>query len=98
MLELIKYDHVNINYHQGKANVVTDALSQKATGQLNQLLTAQSRGNEKIRPRGGNTWHESMLRCYIRDPSHVFEQQPIELQEDLIYKEKPVHILDIQEI
>ncbi|BBH07014.1 transposable element gene [Prunus dulcis] len=31
---------------------------------------------------------------YIPDPSHVLEEQPIELQEDLTYVEQPVQILD----
>ncbi|KAI5335150.1 hypothetical protein L3X38_025283 [Prunus dulcis] len=39
-------------------------------------------------------FHVSMLRKYISDPSHVLEEQPIELQEDLTYVEQPVQILD----
>ncbi|KAI5318587.1 hypothetical protein L3X38_038295 [Prunus dulcis] len=35
-----------------------------------------------------------MLRKYISDPSHVLEEQPIELQEDLTYVQQPVQILD----
>ncbi|XP_016649757.1 PREDICTED: uncharacterized protein LOC103331925 [Prunus mume] len=40
-----------------------------------------------------DVFHVSMLRKYISDPSHVFEEQPIELQEDLTYVEQPVQIL-----
>ncbi|KAL0549532.1 hypothetical protein IC582_014017 [Cucumis melo] len=32
----------------------------------------------------------SMLRKYIPDPSHVLQEQPIELKEDLSYVEEPV--------
>lgn len=38
-----------------------------------------------------------MLRKYISDPSHVLESQPVELKENLIYKEEPVRILDRKE-
>ncbi|KAI5324710.1 hypothetical protein L3X38_033783 [Prunus dulcis] len=41
-----------------------------------------------------DVFHVSMLRKYIADPSHVLEEQPIELQEDLTYVEQPVQILD----
>ncbi|KAI5332728.1 hypothetical protein L3X38_022857 [Prunus dulcis] len=41
-----------------------------------------------------DVFHVSMLRKYISDPSHVLEEQPIELQEDLTYVEQPVQILD----
>ncbi|KAI5356472.1 hypothetical protein L3X38_009368 [Prunus dulcis] len=41
-----------------------------------------------------DVFHVSMLRKYISDPSHVLEEQPIELQEDLTYAEQPVQILD----
>ena len=37
MVELMKDYDISINYHLGKANVVADALSQKATGELNAL-------------------------------------------------------------
>ncbi|XP_057482023.1 uncharacterized protein LOC130768950 [Actinidia eriantha] len=40
-LELIKDYNLDIQYHPGKANIVADALSQKATGKLNALLTEQ---------------------------------------------------------
>ena len=41
-----------------------------------------------------NVFHVSMLRKYISDPSHVLESDPIEIREDLTYKEQPVQILD----
>ncbi|KAI5351506.1 hypothetical protein L3X38_004397 [Prunus dulcis] len=41
-----------------------------------------------------DVFHVSMLRKYISDPSNVWEEQPIELQEDLTYVEQPVQILD----
>ncbi|KAI5316249.1 hypothetical protein L3X38_045425 [Prunus dulcis] len=41
-----------------------------------------------------DVFHVSMLRKYIPDPSHVLEEQRIELQEDLTYVEQPVQILD----
>ena len=44
-----------------------------------------------------NVFHVSMLRKYIADPSHVLEEQPISLQNDLSYEEEPVQILDRKE-
>ena len=38
--------------------------------------------------------HVSMLRKYIEDPSHVLRDQPVELNEDLTYEERPVQIVD----
>ena len=40
-----------------------------------------------------NVFHVSMLKKYISDPSHVLDQEPIEVHEDLTYEEKPVQIL-----
>ncbi|KAA0066499.1 reverse transcriptase [Cucumis melo var. makuwa] len=42
-------------------------------------------------------FHVSMLRKYIPDPSHVLQEQPVELKEDLSYVEEPVQILDRKE-
>ena len=41
-----------------------------------------------------NVFHVSMLKKYVPDASHILEQEPIELHEDLTYEEKPVQILD----
>ncbi|KAI5328616.1 hypothetical protein L3X38_028013 [Prunus dulcis] len=37
---------------------------------------------------------ERTKKQYISDPSHVLEEQPIELKDDLSYVEQPVQILD----
>ncbi|KAL4032939.1 hypothetical protein IC575_006022 [Cucumis melo] len=42
-------------------------------------------------------FHVSMLRKYIPDPSHVLQDQPVELKEELSYVEEPVQILDRKE-
>ncbi|KAL0536903.1 hypothetical protein IC582_025866 [Cucumis melo] len=44
-----------------------------------------------------DVFHVSMLRKYIPDPSHVLQEQPGELKEDLSYVEEPVQILDRKE-
>ncbi|KAL4028527.1 hypothetical protein IC575_011724 [Cucumis melo] len=44
-----------------------------------------------------DVFHVSMLRKYISDPSHVLQVQPIELKEDLSYREEVVQILDKKE-
>ncbi|KAA0059508.1 DNA/RNA polymerases superfamily protein [Cucumis melo var. makuwa] len=44
-----------------------------------------------------DVFHVSMLRKYIPDPSHVLQDQPVELKEDLSYVEEPVQILDRKE-
>ncbi|KAL5542263.1 hypothetical protein UlMin_009973 [Ulmus minor] len=43
-----------------------------------------------------NVFHVSMLKKYVSDKSHVLEQEPIEIQEDLSLQEKPVQILDFK--
>lgn len=44
-----------------------------------------------------NVFHVSMLKKYVPDSSHVLSQEPIEVQTDLTYEEKPVRILDREE-
>ena len=39
-----------------------------------------------------DTFHVSMLRKYISDPSHVLREQPLQLKENLTYEETPVQI------
>ncbi|KAL5567956.1 hypothetical protein UlMin_024531 [Ulmus minor] len=41
-----------------------------------------------------NIFHVSMLRKYVSDPSHVLENELIEVHEDLTYEEQSVQILD----
>ena len=42
-------------------------------------------------------FHVSMLRKYIPDPSHVLRDQPVELKDNLTYKEQPMQIADHRE-
>ena len=44
-----------------------------------------------------DTFHVSMLRKYISDPSHVLREQPVQLKENLTYEETPVQIVDRKE-
>ncbi|XP_075633421.1 uncharacterized protein LOC142605880 [Castanea sativa] len=44
-----------------------------------------------------NVFHESMLRKYIPDPSHVLSYKPIQIRDDLSYEEFLVEILDRKE-
>ena len=37
-----------------------------------------------------DTFHVSMLRKYIPDPSHVLREQPVQLKENLTYEETPM--------
>ncbi|KAL5548319.1 hypothetical protein UlMin_003550 [Ulmus minor] len=37
-----------------------------------------------------NVFHVSMLRKYVSDPSHVLENKPIDVREDLTYEEQLV--------
>ncbi|KAM1400064.1 hypothetical protein ACFX2F_027393 [Malus domestica] len=41
-----------------------------------------------------DVFHVSMLRHYVSDPSHVIHPQPLEINLDLTYDEKPVTLLD----
>ena len=44
-----------------------------------------------------DTFHVSMLRKYIPDPSHVLREHPVQLKENLTYEETHVQILDRKE-
>ena len=44
-----------------------------------------------------DTFHVSMLRKYIPDPSHVLREQPMQLKENLTYEETHVQIVDRKE-
>ena len=41
-------------------------------------------------------FHVSMLMKYISNPSHVLQPQSVELNEDLMFEEEPVAIVDYQ--
>ena len=43
------------------------------------------------------TFHVSVLRKYISDPSHVLREQPMQLKENPTYEETPVQIVDRKE-
>ena len=44
-----------------------------------------------------DTFHVSMLRKYILDPSHVLREQPVQLKKNLTYEETLVQIVDRKE-
>ena len=44
-----------------------------------------------------NVFHISMLRKYIPDPYHVLRDKPVELKDNLTYKEQSVQIVDRKE-
>ena len=44
-----------------------------------------------------NVFHESMLRKYIPNPSHVMSYEPLQIRDDLSYEEVLVEILDHKE-
>ncbi|PKA60527.1 hypothetical protein AXF42_Ash017933 [Apostasia shenzhenica] len=44
-----------------------------------------------------NVFHISSLRKYVADPNHVLKYEPLNIQPDLSYEEKPVKILDRKE-
>src|ERR1044071_7057318 len=44
-----------------------------------------------------NVFHESQLRPYIPDASHVIQHEPLQLQEDLSYRKQLVRILGYKE-
>lgn len=39
----------------------------------------------------------SMLKMYEPEPSHVIDYEPIDIQQDLSYEEKPMAILETRE-
>ncbi|KAM1763920.1 hypothetical protein ACFX11_003218 [Malus domestica] len=41
-----------------------------------------------------DVFHVSMLRHYVSNPSHVIPPQPLDINSDLTYDEKPITILD----
>lgn len=41
-----------------------------------------------------NLFHISMFRKYISDSTHVLSYEGLDLDQDLSYEEKPMHILD----
>jgi len=43
-----------------------------------------------------NVFHVSQLRKYIADPTHVLEENDVQVREDLIVGVGPVRILDSQ--
>ena len=44
-----------------------------------------------------DTFHVSMLKKYISDPSHVLREQPMQRKENLTYEETSMHIVDRKE-
>ena len=44
-----------------------------------------------------DTFHVSMLRKYISDPSHMLRELPVQLKENMTYEETPVQIVDRKE-
>ena len=44
-----------------------------------------------------DTFHMSMLRKYISDPSQVLREQPVQVKENLTYEETPMQIADRKE-
>ena len=41
-----------------------------------------------------DVFHVSMLQKYVSDITHVLKYEDLELQTDLSYEERPVHVLD----
>ncbi|GAA0158577.1 hypothetical protein LIER_15562 [Lithospermum erythrorhizon] len=44
-----------------------------------------------------DVFHVSMLRKYVYDPDHVIDYTPLDLREDLTYREIPLKIIDQNE-
>ena len=45
-----------------------------------------------------DVFHVSMLRKYIPDPTHVLQHEPLQLQADATYVERPMQIIDTEEL
>ena len=43
---------------------------------------------------GRHMFHVSLLRKYVYDASHVAQIEPIQLNENLVYEEYPIRIVD----
>lgn len=41
-----------------------------------------------------NVFHISSLRKYVADPTHILKPEPLQIADNLTYKEEPVPILD----
>ncbi|XP_040987557.1 uncharacterized protein LOC121235261 [Juglans microcarpa x Juglans regia] len=44
-----------------------------------------------------NVFHVSMLRKYVPDPTHIIDNEPLQIQEDKTYTEELVQILSKKE-
>lgn len=44
-----------------------------------------------------SVFHVSMLKRYVADPTHVLHYEPLEIQGDENYMEKPLKIFDTKE-
>ena len=44
-----------------------------------------------------DVFHVSQLRKYISDPSHILEEEVLEIEPDLTYEERPIRIVDRKE-
>ncbi|XP_041017906.1 uncharacterized protein LOC121260122 [Juglans microcarpa x Juglans regia] len=44
-----------------------------------------------------NIFHISMLRKYIPNSTHIFDYEPLQIQEDMTYAEEPVRTLEKKE-
>ncbi|XP_043725666.1 uncharacterized protein LOC122672235 [Telopea speciosissima] len=40
------------------------------------------------------TFHVSLMKKYVHDPSHALNYEPLDLKVDMTYEEKPIRILD----
>ncbi|XP_042505585.1 uncharacterized protein LOC122082174 [Macadamia integrifolia] len=41
-----------------------------------------------------NTFHVSMLKKFVHDPSHILSNEPLDLKVNMTYEESPIQILD----